>query len=141
MTKKGKRHSFKKNDLIDSIINMRIDKGMSRTSILEFLKKDIGLSQPYAYELIRDASNEFDNRAIQNFGEDLKEDIERFERLYEKAMLGANMKEARECLKEISKLKGHYKERIELSGEMSIKNIEVIIKRNNNDADSSNENI
>jgi hypothetical protein len=120
MTKKGKRHSFKKNDLIDSIINMRIEKGMSRTSILEFLKKDIGLSQPYAYELIRDASNEFDNRAIQNFGEDLKEDIERFERLYEKAMLSANMKEARECLKEISKLKGHYKERIELSGEIFI---------------------
>lgn len=120
MTEKGKRHSFKKNDLIDSIIDMRINKGMSRTSILEFLKKDLKLSQPYAYQLIRNASEEFDNRAVQNFGEDLKEDIERFERLYEKAMLNSNMKEARENLKEISKLKGHYKERIEISGEIFV---------------------
>jgi len=131
MTKRGKRHSFKKNDIIDSIIDMRINKGMSRTSILEFLKKEVKLSQPYAYELIRAASSEFDERAIQNFGDDLKEDIERFERLYEKSMLNNNMKEARENLKEISKLKGHYKERIEISGEMSIKNIEVVIKTNN----------
>ena len=138
MTEDGKRHSFKKNDLIDSIIDMRINKGMSRTSILDFLKKDIGLSQPYAYQLIRYAAEEFDQRAIQNFGEDLKEDIERFERLYEKAMLNSNMKEARECLKEISKLKGHYKERIEISGEMSIKNIEIVIKTNNDDANTSN---
>jgi len=130
MTEKGIFEEEKKNDLIDSIIDMRINKGMSRTSILEFLKSDLKISQPYAYQLIRQASEEFDNRAIQNFGDDLKEDIERFERLYEKAMLDSNMKEARENLKEISKLKGHYKERIEISGEMSIKNIEVVIKTN-----------
>jgi predicted Zn-dependent protease len=121
MTRKGKKHTFKKNDLIDSIIRMRIDKGMTRVNILDCLQKDLGLSKSYSYELMADASKEFDNRSIQNFGKDIKEDIERFEMLYQKAVLGGNMKEAREVLKEISKLKGHYTERIELSGEITYK--------------------
>lgn len=118
MTEKGKKHTLKRNDIIDSIIRMRIEKGLTRLSILEFLKKDLGYSQPYAYELIRDANAEFNQRAIQNFGEDLKEDIERFERLYEKAMVDKNFKEAKEVLKEIAKLKGHYTERVQIDGKL-----------------------
>jgi hypothetical protein len=125
MTDKGKKHTFKRNDIIDSIIRMRIEKGCSRLTILEFLKNDLGYSQPYAYELIRDANNEFNQRAIQNFGEDLKEDIERFERLYEKAMVDKNFREAREVLKEIAKLKGHYTERLQIDGKLE-HNISVI---------------
>jgi hypothetical protein len=125
MTEKGKKHTFKRTDLIDTIIRMRIEKGFTRLSILEFLKNELGYSQPYAYELIRDANVEFNQRAIQNFGEDLKEDIERFERLYERAMHNKNFKEAKEVLKEIAKLKGHYTERVQLSGELN-HNISVI---------------
>jgi hypothetical protein len=131
MTKKGKRHTFKRGDLVDSIIKMRIDKGMSRLSILNFLKEELKLSQPYAYELIADASKEFDQRAVQNFGKDIKEDIERFEKLYEDAIKNKNHKEARELLKEISKIKGHYVERVELSG--SIEHTIQIIKLNGPD--------
>jgi hypothetical protein len=116
MTEKGKKHTFKRNDIIDAIIKMRIEKGCTRLTILNFLKNDLGYSQPYAYELIRDANTEFNQRAIQNFGEDLKEDIERFERLYEKSMVDKNYREAREVLKEISKLKGHYTERLQING-------------------------
>lgn len=131
MTENGKRHSFKKNDLIDEIINMRINMGATRLTILNFLKNDLQLSQSYSYELIRDAWEECNQRAIQNYGEDIKEDIERFERLYEKAMLNNDKKEARECLKEISKLKGHYKERIDLTtnGENINKNIIIYIEK------------
>jgi hypothetical protein len=35
--------------------------------------------------------------------------------------MSKNYKEARENLKEISKLKGHYIERVELSGEVTLK--------------------
>lgn len=125
MTEKGKKHTFKRNDIIDSIIKMRIEKGCTRLTILEFLKNDLGYSQPYAYELIRDANVEFNQRAIQNFGEDLKEDIERFERLYEKSILDKNYREAREVLKEIAKLKGHYTERLQIDGNVN-HNISVI---------------
>ena len=131
MTNKGKRHTFKRGDLIDSIIKMRIDKGMTRLSILEFLQKEMKLSQSYAYELIADAAKEFDQRAVQNFGDDLKEDIERFEKLYEDAIRSKNHKEAREILKEISKIKGHYVERVELSG--SVEHTIQVIKLNGPD--------
>jgi len=126
MTNKNKKHTFNRNDVIDSIIKMRIEKGMTRLSILEFLKNDLGMSQSYAYEMMREASKEFDERAIQNFGEDLKEDIERFERLYEINLLNKNMKESRENLKEISKLKGHYTERVEIKGDISLTAPDII---------------
>lgn len=116
MTKQNKRHTFKKNDVIENIIKLRLEGHKSRTTILKFLQSELGYSQSYSYELIRDAAKEFEQRAVINFGDDLKEDIERFEIMYEKAMKANNLKEARELLKEISKLKGHYKERIELSG-------------------------
>ena len=118
MTENGKKHTFKRTDLIDTIIKMRIEKGFTRLSILDFLKTELGYSQPYAYELIRDANNEFNQRAIQNFGEDLKEDIERFERLYERAMANKNFREAKDVLKEIAKLKGHYTERLHIDGKL-----------------------
>jgi len=115
MTPIGKKHTFAKSEIIDKLIYLRLNKGFTRLSLLNFLKDDLGYSQSYSYELIQDASKEFDARAIQNFGDDLKEDIERFEILYEEAKLSKNQKEAREVLKEISKLKGHYKERIEMT--------------------------
>lgn len=118
MTEKGQKHTFKRTDLIDSIIKMRIEKGFTRLSILDFLKNELGYSQPYAYELIRDANVEFNQRAIQNFGEDLKEDIERFERLYERAIANKNFREAKDVLKEIAKLKGHYTERLQIDGKL-----------------------
>jgi hypothetical protein len=121
MTKSGKKHTFKRTDVIDNIIKMRLEGGLSRTSILNFLIKQLGYSQPYSYQLIRDASAEFESRAIANFGDDLKEDIERFEMLYEKAMRENNIREASKQLVEISKLKGHYIQRVELSGEIQFK--------------------
>lgn len=123
MTSKNKKHTFAKNEIIDSIIDLRLNKGWSRLSILNFLKEDCGYSQSYSYELIQEASKEFDERAIQNFGKDLKEDIERFESLYEKSMTSKNFREAKEILKEISKLKGHYVERIDVTGEIKIKTV------------------
>lgn len=123
MTNKNKKHTFAKNEIIDNIIDLRLNKGWTRLSILNFLKDDCGYSQSYSYELIQDASKEFDERAIQNFGNDLKEDIERFEALYEKAMSHKNYREAKEVLRDIAKLKGHYVERIDVTGEVKIKTI------------------
>lgn len=135
MTEKGQKHTFKRSDLIDSIIKMRIEKGFTRLSILDFLKNELGYSQPYSYELIRDANAEFNQRAIQNFGEDLKEDIERFERLYERAMANKNFREAKDVLKEIAKLKGHYTERLQIDGKLdhTISVIKLVEKNNNID--------
>lgn len=125
MTEKGKRHTLAREDLIDSIIKMRIQKGCSYGTIMDFITNEIGYAKSYGYELIRDAKKEINERAIINFGEDLKEDIERFEELYFLALKEGNKKEARECLKEISKLKGHYTERIDINGTLN-HNVKII---------------
>lgn len=115
MTPKGKRHTLAREDVIDSIIKMRINKGCSYATIMEFLINELNYAKSYSYELIRDAKVEINERSIINFGEDLKEDIERFEELYFKAIQENNKKEARELLKEICKLKGHYVERQDIT--------------------------
>ena len=118
MTEKGKKHTFSRNDMIDLIIKWRIDEGLTRLNILERLKIEYKYSQSYSYTLMLDASKEFNERTIQNFGDDLKEDIERFEMLYSSAIQEGNKKLAMELLREISKLKGHYVERINLNGKI-----------------------
>ena len=115
MTEKGKRHSYHRSDLIDSIVKMRIEEGLSRTIILDKLKTEYKLSDSYSYQLVREAADEFNQRAIVNFGNELSQDIERFEMNYTNALKEGNRKLAVEILKEICKLKGHYIQRIDLN--------------------------
>lgn len=109
-----KKIKFKKLDIIDIIIKLRIEKGLSRPSIQEWLIKEMGLTKITSSKLMNEANSKIDDIAIQRFGNDIKEDIERFEALYEKAVSNGETREAREILKEISKLKGHYVERYNL---------------------------
>lgn len=115
MTPEGVRHTFKREDLVNQIIDMRIRKGFTKVELFEFLTIKLNYCQSYAYEIMRDARNETDSRAVQNFGEDLKEDIERFEHLYQLSIRSGNRMEAKQMLVEICKLKGHYTERMELT--------------------------
>lgn len=111
---KSKRISYKTKDVIDAIMKLRIEKGLSRPSILEWLINEMKLTKNNAQRVLNEANKKFDEIAIQRFGNDIKEDIERFEALYEKAVKNNETREAREILKEISKLKGHYVERFNL---------------------------
>ena len=115
MINKGKRHTYKREEIIDIIIKMRIEKGATYLTIRTFLKEKFGYEQAFCYELLRNAKQEINDRSIQLFGEDLKEDIERFENLLEQALIDKDKKEARENLKEIAKLKGHYVERTDIT--------------------------
>lgn len=118
MKKPGVRKTNKANDLIELIVKMRIEEGKTRLQIFNYLRDEMGYEQSYSYSLMRDAKLLIEQRSIQNFGEDLKEDIERFEMLYQKALSSGSIRESRELLKEISKLKGHYVERLDISGKL-----------------------
>lgn len=133
MTKKNKRHMHKTNDLIDLLVKMRIKDGKSKSTLLEFLMQEKGYHKQSAYRLLRQMREEIDQRSVENFAKDIKEDIERFENLYEKAIAKDNLREANNILKEISKLKGHYVERVELSGDVAIKGINVKIIKDRDD--------
>lgn len=114
MIEKSKKVTYRTKDVIDAIMKLRIEKGLSRPSIVEWLINEMKLTKDKANRMMAEANKKFDEIAIQRFGNDIKEDIERFEALYQKAVKNNDTKEARELLKEISKLKGHYVERYNL---------------------------
>jgi hypothetical protein len=114
MELKPKRVQYRTKDIIEIILKLRLEKGFTRQSIVEWLEHEMKLTKDKASRLITEANKKFDEIAIQRFGDDIKEDIERFENLYEKAVKANDTREARELLKEISKLKGHYVERVSL---------------------------
>ena len=130
MTTKNKRKTHKREDLIDTIIDKRINKGESKINIMYWLQNDKKLSQSYSYELMRDAQKEINDLTIINFGDDLKEDIARWEAVYEQAMADGDRFNASNALKEIGKLKGHYIERsqVDIKGE-----VKIIIDYSNDD--------
>jgi hypothetical protein len=109
------KHTFRTKDMIDAIIRLRIEKGLTRPNIQKWLIEEAGLTIHKARNLIIQANKTFELMAIQEFGGEIKEDIERFESLYQKSVENGDLKEARELLKEISKLKGHYVERVDVS--------------------------
>ena len=115
MTDKNNKHTFKRNDYIDLALNLRIKKGLSRTSILANLIDEVGLSKSYSYKLIQDASKEFNDRCQIAFKNDIEEDIERFEVMLEQCLKLKNYKESNNILKEICKLKGHYVNKIDMT--------------------------
>lgn len=122
MTPQGSRHTNHKSDLIDKLINMRIKEGRTRLEIFKWLRDEcpqqdgtIGYAERSVYEWMQWAKEETDRRAVQCFKDDLKEDIERWEDMWEQAIKDKDKKMAAECLKEIGKLKGHYVERQDIT--------------------------
>jgi predicted Zn-dependent protease len=88
---------------------------MSRLEIFAYLKNECKYSEPQCYKYMQEAREEGDRRAIQNYGEDIKEDIERWEQLFSKANKDGDKKMASDALKEICKIKGHYVERVDIT--------------------------
>lgn len=122
MTTEGRRHTNYRNDLIDKLINMRINQHMTRLDIFKWLRDEciqqdgtIGFADSSVYEWMRWAKEETDRRAVQCFADDLKEDIERWEKHADDCLLEGDKKGYRECIKEIGKLKGHYVERQDIT--------------------------
>lgn len=115
MTNKGARHTYSKNDLIDLLVDMRINKGMTRMEMMNYLINDLKYAKSSAYELMQKARNEIDERSLQAFADDIKEDIERWEAELSKCEKEKDRKGVRDCLREICKLKGHYIERLDVT--------------------------
>lgn len=109
------RKKFTTKDLVDAVMKLRIEKGQTRANIRTWLIEEVGLTARRAYEIMKESREKFDQVTIQEFSSEIKEDIERFEQLYQLAFEVGNFKEAKYILTEISKLKGHYIERVDLT--------------------------
>jgi hypothetical protein len=118
----GKRHTHKRTDMIEKIVDLKLNHGYSNHNLLKHLKEVEGLSQPYAYELIRNAKQEIDYLSVRAFKDDKTEVIQHFETIYQKAIAENNLFVAKDCLKEVSRIKGMYVDKVEVqhSGGLTI---------------------
>ncbi|CAB4154457.1 hypothetical protein UFOVP648_7 [uncultured Caudovirales phage] len=126
MTKTGKRHTYKREDIINQIIKKRINDGWTNLMIMDWIVDELKYTKVYAYELMGDSRKEIDERSIINFGDDLKTDIERFEKLYKDAIEQNNTNLAKDILRDIGKLKGHYVERQQVTHQLELTTVKLI---------------
>lgn len=101
---------FKKEDLIDAVVKMRIEKMAStKTIIKDFLMGECGYKQAYAYELLREARKKIVEYYKSNNEASVEEAIGQLEEMAEDAKQSKNYKLAFEIRKELNKIVGAYK--------------------------------
>ncbi len=127
---------YKKEDIIDSIVKMRIEKMAStKTIIKDYLMGQLGYGQSYSYDLLREARKNIKQYYDQSNEASLEEAIGQMEEMAEDAKTNKNYKLAFEIRKELSKIQGLYIEKIELSGELN-HNV-TVIKLNGGEEDGT----
>ena len=130
---------YKKEDIIDAIVKMRIEKGSStKTIIQEFLMNQLGYKQSYSYVLLQEAREKIVSLYNTQNKELANEALGHLESLYEDAIKGKNMKLALEIRKEISKLTGLYAaQKVDItSGGEAITEIKLIQVNKKEDLDN-----
>jgi len=127
--KKGKKEyigTFKKEQIINAIIDMRLNKSASNKFIVDFLINDIKLSQTQAYVYLKEAKNE-----IAKIYKDLniaavEEAVYQIEEMMQWAKTNKNFKLWMQLRVELNKIKGVYAaEKIDIKGDLN-HNISVI---------------
>jgi len=112
---------YSKEELINSVIKMRLENMASTKTILSFLMTELEYGQTYSYEILKEARQQIQNYYKDLNSASLEEAIGQLEEMAEDAKRKRNYKLAFDIRKELSKIQGHYTERIELSGEITYK--------------------
>jgi pyruvate/2-oxoglutarate dehydrogenase complex dihydrolipoamide acyltransferase (E2) component len=128
---------WKRQDIIDAIVKMRIDKGASTKTILnDFLMGELNYKISYSYSLMAEAREQIielyqtTNKSLAN------EALGQLESLYEDAIKDKNKKLALEIRKEINKLTGVYAaEKVQVSG---LENLTIEIVNSKKDENKGN---
>jgi hypothetical protein len=108
---------YKKEDIIDAVVKMRIEKGASsKTIIQEFLMEQLGYKISYSYVIYQEARQKIVELYSVHNTELANEALGQLESMLEDALKQKNMKLALEIRKEMSKLTGLYSpEKIDVS--------------------------
>ncbi len=113
-----------RSSLINDCIDAFFQEHKQWSDIRKDLLKKYKMSDDCSYQIVLDAKKQIRNEAFILFGDDIEEDIKRWEALHVDAIAAGDRRSANECLKEIGKLKGHYVERVQLkvdTGPLEIK--------------------
>lgn len=110
------KKKYNRIQLVEDVINMRIKKGYTVFMIVEYITKDLGFCKRTAERIIAEARDKIASLQDRDYSKTIEEDIQRLEMNYSECLKEGNRKLALEFMKEINKLKGHYLEKINLSG-------------------------
>jgi uncharacterized protein YggE len=114
---------FDKDKLIEEVVRMRIKDLASTSTILEYVMKEANVKQAQAYNYLADAQAIIANMYKDIRKAALEEAIAQTQTLLEQAETIADKLKVRQ---ELSKLQGLYVDKIEHSGEVSIKTIRLL---------------
>lgn len=130
MRKKEPKREFKRQDIVDSIVKMRIQNmAATKTIIKDYLQDSLGYGQSYAYELYKEAREKIvEYYKIDNIAS-LAEAVGQLEEMAEDAKGSKNYKLAFEIRKELNKMAGNYEaQKIELSGNVSVIKLTEVLR-------------
>jgi hypothetical protein len=111
--------TYKVIDIVEGIVKMKVEKGASNKTILDFLVKDLGYSQSAAYDLMQQARGKIQEIWNQNLEAHLEEAKGQLEDLYEGAIKDKNKKLALEIRKEMNRLMGLYNDKVTVQGSIN----------------------
>lgn len=114
--KAGNRHTFKRQDIVQSIVKMRLEDGASSKTILkDFLQDQLGYKQSMAYTLYKEAREAIEDLYKESCFAKIEEAYGRLEALYEDSISKGERKLALDIQKEINKLSGFHSEKVDIT--------------------------
>lgn len=118
------RQNLKKDVIINEVVELRIKRGFSSVSIVEYLEDKWGIKKSQAYNYIKAARLKMGEIFKQVNYEPLKDSVMLMENMLQKAIGSGDNKLALDILKEMNKVNQLYVEKLDVtSGGDKIKNI------------------
>jgi hypothetical protein len=135
--KNHEKKDWDKEQIISALVKMRVEKFATTKTMLDFLMKEIGYAQTYAYEMIKISKTRINEIFKEEHEESFHNAIARLEEIIETTK---NEKTRLEAQKEMNKLLGlHKPQKVDVTSggkELSINEVVVkIIKSDDRDLD------
>jgi hypothetical protein len=126
-------NKYNNDDLINELYERRFRKGHSVKSLLQFLMEELEYSKSAAYEWVSKLNDAIDEQNKEIRTNAMNDSINRWEDYAQKCLEEDDLKNYAVALKALDQLKGLDKQKLELSGEVNIPVINIILNKDTND--------
>lgn len=128
--KNGSKGQWSKDDVIASVIKMRLEEMASVKTIIDFLMNDLGYSKTQSYEYLKWAREEIKDQYDLMNPSKIEEAIGQYEEALERARRAKDWRLWNELRKELNKIQGvHAKKEVDVtSGGKELSINEVVVK-------------
>ena len=125
-------NKYNNDDLINELYERRFKQGHSVKSLLQFLMVEREYSKSAAYEWISKMNDAIDEQNKEIRVSALNESIAKWEDYAEKCLEEDDLKNYAVALKAMDQLRGLDKQKVELSGEVNLPVINIILNKKDN---------